>query len=254
MPFPLAHPAAVLPLRRLKQLDFSALLIGAVTPDLSYCFERYDLDDFAHTIRGCFAFSLPVGWLAVLIFQAVRDPLIELLPEPHRQAFAGRFSKSGPAWFTIPLSILVGAGTHVFWDAFTHETGWFVERSSFLQLILFSIHGHRFRLYRILWHISTWVGLFLLWRAYLQAVRKRTGSAQLFDPAERRRYTLWAGLLSLPLLGVLPFLVWQIGDKGLSLGQTLRSVRSCAAVYLVIVSLLLIAVGASLKVRDRPRQ
>src|SRR5207245_10644073 len=87
MPFPLAHPAAVLPLRHVKHLNFSALLIGAITPDLSYCLERYDLDVFAHTVRGCFGFSLPVGWLFVLIFQTVRDPLLKLLPAPHRQPF-----------------------------------------------------------------------------------------------------------------------------------------------------------------------
>src|SRR5712671_2458295 len=115
MPFPLAHPAAVLPFRRSSKhyLNFVALLIGSITPDLSYCLEKYDVDKLAHSIHGCFIFSLPVGWV---------------------------------------LSLLIGAGTHVFWDSFTHETGWFVERSAFLQSILFSLDGHSFRMYRLLWH------------------------------------------------------------------------------------------------------
>ena len=251
MPFPLAHPAAVLPFRRFRHLDFSALMIGAITPDLSYCFERYDLDVFAHTVRGCFGFSLPVGCLAVLIFLIVRDPLVSLLPAPHRQTLLRSFHQADPAWFAVPLSVVIGAATHVFWDAFTHETGWFVERSSFLQMKLFTIDRYHFRMYRLLWHISTWAGLFLLCRAYAQAIRKWTGSAQLFVPAERRRYALWAALLSLPLLGVVPFLVWRIAVKEPSLAATLRSIRNSSALYLVAVSVLLIAIGVVLRIRDR---
>ncbi len=252
MPFPLAHPAAVLPFRRLQHLNFSALLIGAVTPDLSYCLERYDLDAFAHTIRGCFGFSLPVGWLAVLIFQTVREPLVNLLPAPHRQALLRSFRKPNPAWFAVPLSVLIGAATHVFWDAFTHETGWFVERSSFLQMKLLTLDGHHFRMYRLLWHISTWTGLFLLCRAYLETLKKRTGSSQLFDAEERQRFALWAAILSLPLLGVLPIFVWRIARDGMSLAATLHSLSVSAAIYLVAVSVLLIAIGAGLRIRDRP--
>ena len=252
MPFPLAHPAAVLPFRRFRHLNFSALLIGAITPDLSYCFERYHLDDFAHTIRGCFGFSLPVGWLFVLIFQTVRDPLVKLLPAPHRQTLLQSFRKPDPTWYSVPLSILIGSATHVFWDAFTHGDGWFVTRSYFLQMKLFTMDQHHFRMYRLLWHASTWGGLFLLCRAYLQTLKRSTGSAQVFAPEERWRYALWAAILSLPLLGMLPFLAWQIAENGLSLLETLGLLRSSAAVYLVVLSILLISIGAGLKIRDRP--
>ena len=254
MPFPLAHPAAVLPLRHVKQLNFSALLIGAITPDLSYCLERYDLDVFAHTIRGCFGFSLPVGWLFVLIFQTVRDPLVKLLPAPHRQMLSRSFRKPDPGWFAVPLSVVIGAATHVFWDAFTHEVGWFVERSSFLQMKLFTVDGHHFRTYRLLWHISTWTGLFFLCRAYMQTLKKWTGSARLFVPEERQRYALWAAILALPLLAVLLFLVWRIASQAPSLAETVRLVRRSSAVYLVALSILLIAIGVGLRFRDRPAE
>ena len=252
MPFPLAHPAAVLPFRRFRHLNSSALLIGAVTPDLSYCFDRYHLDLFAHTVRGCFGFSLPVGWLAVLIFQTVREPLVNLLPAPHRQALLRSFRKPNLAWFAVPLSVLIGAATHVFWDAFTHETGWFVVCSSFLQMKLFTVDGHHFRTCRLLWHISTWTGLFFLCRAYMQTLKKWTGSARLFVPEERQRYALWAAILALPLLGVLLFLVWRIASKAPSLAETARLLRRSSAVYLVALSVLLIAIGVGLRFRDRP--
>ena len=40
MPFPLAHPAAVLPFRRYcsRWLNFPALVIGSLVPDLGYLF------------------------------------------------------------------------------------------------------------------------------------------------------------------------------------------------------------------------
>jgi hypothetical protein len=148
----------------------------------------------------------------------------------------------------------MGAATHVVWDAFTHEVGWFVERSSFLQMKLFTMDGHHFRMYRLFWHISTWTGLFVLCRAYLQTLKKWTGSTQVFVPDERRKYALWLVILSLPLLGVLPLLFWQIARKGPSLAGTLRSLTTSAAVYLVAVSVLLIAIGAGLRIRDRPRE
>jgi len=56
------------------------------------------------------------------------------------------------------------------------------------------------------------------------------------------------------LLGVLPFLAWRLAGKGTSLAEALRSLRISAAVYLVAVSLLLIAIGAGLKIRARPRE
>ena len=134
MPFPLAHPAAVLPLRRCSPhwFNFAALVIGSITPDLSYCLQKYGADLLAHSLRGCFFFSLPVGWVLVWVFYSIAEPVVSLLPAPHRQALAPLCRKLSQPWFVVPLSVLIGAGTHVLWDSVTHETGWFVERSSFL--------------------------------------------------------------------------------------------------------------------------
>jgi len=253
MPFPLAHPAAVLPFRRFspRHLNFMALVIGAITPDVSYCLERYDVDRFAHSIRGCFGFSLPVGWVLLLIFYAVREPLVNLLPAPHRQALLPVCWKSSQRWFAVPLSLLIGAATHVLWDSFTHETGWFVERSSLLQLSLLTWHEHSFRLYRLLWHISTWGGLFLLYWAYAEALKRRTGSAEVFAAVERRRYALWMGLLLLPLVGVVPIALVRC-PSSVSLAVLVpRFLRLSAALYLVVLSVLLTVIGATLKRKRR---
>jgi hypothetical protein len=64
MPFPLAHPAAVLPLRRVQALCFPALVLGSLTPDFGYLFA--DLSRLSHHLLGSLLFCLPAGLLAYL--------------------------------------------------------------------------------------------------------------------------------------------------------------------------------------------
>jgi len=253
MPFPLAHPAAVLPLRRFspRWFNFAALVIGAITPDLSYCLEKYDIDVLAHTIRGCFLFSLPVGLVLVWVFYTVAEPVVSLLPTPHRQALVPLCRKLNQPWLVVPLSVLIGAGTHVFWDSFTHETGWFVERSSFLQLKLFEWHGHFFMAYRLLWHFSTWIGLFLLYRVYAHMLKESGASGKILAPEERRRYALWAGLLLAPMIAAVLIALLYYANRISSVATIPRLIRFSAALYLVVVSLLVVAIGASVKLRRR---
>src|SRR6267142_2803077 len=72
MPFTLAHPAVVLPLRRFspRVLSFPALVVGSITPDVGYCFGRLNVEEFSHSFVGSLAFCLPVGLLMVAIFYA----------------------------------------------------------------------------------------------------------------------------------------------------------------------------------------
>jgi hypothetical protein len=227
------------------------LVIGAITPDLSYCLEKYDVDLLAHTLRGCFFFSLPVGSVLVWVFYAIADPVVSLLPAPHRQALAPLCRKLIQPWFVVPLSVLIGAGTHVFWDSFTHETGWFVERSSFLQLTLFEWHGHSFRAYRLLWHLSTWVGLFLLYRAYARMLKESGASGRILAPDEKRRYALWAGLLLAPLIGAVLIALLYYTNRVSPVTSVSRFIRFSAALYLVVVSLLVVTIGVAAKMKRR---
>ena len=253
MPFPLAHPAAVLPFRRWSTpyLNFVVLMIGSITPDLGYCLERYDVDRLSHSIRGCFIFSLPVGWVLVLIFHAVGEPLVGLLPAPHRQALLPACAKRKQPWFAVPLSLLIGAGTHVFWDSLTHETGWFVERSSFLQWVLLSWNGHAFPLHRLLWHASTWGGLLLLYRAYAKTLNGTADPAKVSAVEEKRRYAIWACLLLLPLPGAVLVAFLHNARRSSSLTVLPEVLRLSATLYLVVLLVLLIGLGVALKMRRR---
>ena len=98
LPFTLAHPAAVLPLRRI--LVFSALVVGSMAPDFHYFLGLRPHDHFSHSIRGAFIFCLPVGLAVLWLFQHVMKlPLISLAPERHQERLA-RFAAAfrwGPA-------------------------------------------------------------------------------------------------------------------------------------------------------------
>jgi hypothetical protein len=179
MPWTPSHAAAILPFRRLcpKYLSFPALVAGAVAPDMAYYVGRSDISDFAHTLVGSIVVCIPTGLLSLLIFFAMRRPLWFLLPQPHRGAVAPLVAKrqamDGPAILSATASIVIGAWTHVTWDAFTHSKTWIVDRVDLLRepwLRLGSIEVHGFT---VLQDLSTLVGAGLLSMAYLEWLRKQ---------------------------------------------------------------------------------
>lgn len=120
MPYPIAHPAAVIPLARpLGRLGVpSALAIGSVVPDLWYFVPGLQRSD-SHSAGGLVWFCIPVGLLAYVLFHAVlKRPLIALIsPRLSHYACAGMPQRP---WYAVVLSLLVGAATHLVWDALTH--------------------------------------------------------------------------------------------------------------------------------------
>lgn len=134
MPFTLAHPAAVLPLRRLRLMRTVPLIIGAMTPDVPYYLPwriAKHIPDVTHTLLGTITLDLPVGLLLLLCVWLLRAPLTAPLGARARAKCAGaleRFGSRALNWALAPLSILVGAWTHLAWDSFTHADGFMVRR------------------------------------------------------------------------------------------------------------------------------
>jgi len=207
MPWTLSHPLAVLPLRRLtpRPLDFAALVIGSTTPDFGYYINRFDLSNLAHTLPGSFIVCLPTGVIMMLVFYLACRPVCYALPAPHRQALLPLcpvFPTSVGLWASILLSLLLGAWTHNFWDAFTHEHGWFVDRIPWLQQPIMQFTKVTLYRYLALQEISTIAGFLLLtllyWR-WLQRQRPVTKS-----DSDGWRYLFWAAILGLALVIALP--------------------------------------------------
>lgn len=67
----------------------------------------------------------------------------------------------------IVLSILIGAGTHLFWDGFTHEYGWAVSRLAFLSKSVLEIGSRSIPAFKFLQHLSTLSGGVVLLCSFL---------------------------------------------------------------------------------------
>lgn len=121
MPYPFAHPAAVIPLARpLGRMGVpSALAIGSVVPDLWYFLPGLDRSD-SHSAAALVWFCLPAGLLAYALFHALlKQPLIALI-SPRLSHFACAGMPARP-WYAVIVSLVVGTLTHLVWDGLTHE-------------------------------------------------------------------------------------------------------------------------------------
>jgi hypothetical protein len=222
MPYPFAHPAAVLPLvPMLGRLAVpSALVIGSVVPDAWYLFPGLQRAD-SHGAAGLVFFCLPVGFVAYLLFHLlVRDAVVALLPR--RIAAKLAFPLPDASWTAICLSLIVGAMTHVGWDIAAHSLVW--------------------RGVTILQHASTAFGTLAL--AWWCARWLRRAPAR---GAPRPAPPLWRALFVLALAAC----AWRIAAEGLaSDAETLRrSLRAAGAEALRAFGLALLVYCAAWKLR-----
>jgi hypothetical protein len=175
MPFTFSHPAIVLPLKFLpsRWFSLSGLVIGSITPDFEYFLRMRIKSEYSHTISGIFWFDLPLGILLAFLFHnVVRDKLIENLP----LILSARFSKFKQFdwghyfrehWFVTLISLLIGAVSHIFWDGFTHEHGYFVQTIPTL-INTVEIFGIKLPTFKILQHSSTLLGALIIALAILR--------------------------------------------------------------------------------------
>ena len=138
MPFTLAHPAAILPLRGISRyLRTAPLVIGALIPDLPYYVpgRLMHLRPDTHSIAGAFSTDLVLGYLMLAGVLVLRRPLTALLTPRARGLCLGalRPFTRWQEWAAAPLAILLGVWSHLLWDSFTHENGWMVRRVALLS-------------------------------------------------------------------------------------------------------------------------
>ncbi len=165
MPLTFCHPAIVLPLKKLKPNWFSmtGLIIGSLSPDLEYFSRMEILATHSHLFWGVLYFDLPIALIYCFVFHLfVRNIFINHLPNSLKERFAqfltfdwiNYFKKH---WIIVVLSIIIGAYSHLFWDAFTHEWGYFAKLIPALQEVWF-IKPIEVKGYKFLQHFSTFLG------------------------------------------------------------------------------------------------
>jgi Domain of unknown function (DUF4184) len=173
MPFTLAHPAAVLPLRGATRLLRAApLIIGSMVPDVPYYLPanlHRDVPE-THHFRDSYTVCLLLGYVVLALLYVLRRPLTALLSPRARwlclHALAP-FGRSALEWLFAACALLIGIWSHLLWDSFTHVDGWFVRRVAALSAPV-SIAGYEGPLCRLLQYVSSVLGLLVLLVWYLR--------------------------------------------------------------------------------------
>lgn len=173
MPFTLCHPAIVLPLhaRARYLISLPALVIGSMAPDFVYFLPVGASAYFTHSVPGIFMYCLPAGLLVYFIYQGLlREAFVDWAPPVISRrmppAMPWRERKPG-LWGIVLLSLVIGAASHIAWDAFTHPNTIVVRHLDVLQRPVFSLGGHAVPLFKLLQHLSSLVG-FLVIAAYVR--------------------------------------------------------------------------------------
>lgn len=183
MPLILVHPAAALPLyKRLGRYGVvSALAIGSMTPDMHYFLPFGVHRAQTHSIGGLFWFCWPIGLTLYLLFHLVlKRPLALLLPRDIASKIApwlnpGRLPPV--TWAAVSISLLIGASTHLIWDAFTHQESGIIAALPILGAKWFAVGNYAFVGYEVSQLLSTVAGfaILLIWgRRWLNAQAAHT--------------------------------------------------------------------------------
>ena len=213
VPFTLSHPAAVLPLRHCcRRLNFAALLIGSITPDLGYYIPGFPAHWQTHTLAGILVPGLPAGLLMLALFHLLRRPLCRVLPQPHRRALSSlanrplRWPHPGNIALAV-VSLLLGAWTHIAWDDLTHRGRWGAQHIAWLNRTVFSFGDQTFAVYACLQWLSSVAGALILLWAYRAWLRRQPGqpAAARDCPGQRQRYLLLAAAAVAATAASLPF-------------------------------------------------
>ncbi|MFF9119644.1 DUF4184 family protein [Streptomyces massasporeus] len=141
MPFTLSHAAAVLPAVRTDgtgrgRLVPAVLVAGSFAPDMTYYAASVlsgamEFGDVTHSVPGVFTVDVLIAWALVGLWLLTREPLVALLPRA-RQGRVATLLRCGAARARVRPSLVarwyasavLGALTHVVWDAFTHLDRW----------------------------------------------------------------------------------------------------------------------------------
>jgi hypothetical protein len=252
MPFTVSHIAAVLPgYRPLTRAHvFTAAVIGSMVPDFGMLLPGTVARWQTHSLPALITFCLPVGviayWLTLLL---IRPAILEVLPDAAylrlRAAHPPASILQLRAWLYAAAALLLGAATHLIWDAFTHENARGVRMFPMLTDYGPEMGGHSLHLYRWLQYGSSLIGLALVVTALILWLRH--APAPLEPPARRVGRPERAAWVSAYLLPPLLAMAWlashpsgqSVFSNAWALGAVAVIGMRAAAASLLLVSVLI---------------
>lgn len=234
MPFTPAHSALVLPFLKIRpeRVSATALVIGSMAPDFEYFFKMSVSGQHSHTLMGILYFNIPVTILLSFLFHGVvKRNLISNLPVFFQYRFHpvlelnfnGHFKRY---YWAVIISAALGSFSHIFWDAFTHNDGFFAQRISFYKQVVIPFDGVRYPLFYGLQHISTYVGLAIV-MAYIFFMKP-------YKNIPISRPAIWYWLLVVFISSVVIILRFYFATKTLDLGNFVVSAVSAILVAMLI--------------------
>ena len=145
MPYTPAHAIISLPISALSRgkIPLASLIIGSMSPDLPYLLALKTTYAPGHSLLGVLIYCLlPSIFVVFLWYHWLEKPILELFRLPHTPL---TFDKT--TCFSIVIGILVGAYSHVIWDASSHYNGVFVVDSHFWNKEIFSLPVYQLNQY-----------------------------------------------------------------------------------------------------------
>jgi len=210
MPLTFAHPAVILPFsRKSRYINFSAMVLGSMSPDFEYFLRGRPIGEIGHTIMGFVTFNLPLVVLVYFIYhyfvhQILLNHLPDFLQDPYTYVSdSSKLLKSSVFIF----SALFGMVTHVVWDSFTHINGYMVLKFPVIFTNIYNINGFEIPLYKFLQHGSTMFGIISIF-GYM-CVRALPQKQERSNIDKRHKLFFWSSLLILTILMVI---FWYLID------------------------------------------
>jgi hypothetical protein len=158
----------------------------------------------AHYFQASYTHGLALGWALFAVFYFLREPFCELLLSPHREALLPlarkKISLTPLRTAGISVSLILGQWTHLLWDSFTHERGYFVQAFPAYARAFVRIFGYSVPASYICQVASTAAGLVILcicYRSWLKKQERPILCATI--ETEGWRCAFWMAALAVPL-------------------------------------------------------
>jgi len=212
MPFTPAHAALLTPLKKTRiRISDTAFLAGAVVPDFESFLLMQNTEKFGHSTAGIFLLDLPLALLLSLCYHSfIKQPLLYHLPSDFRLRFEHRTVKN---WMLdvkhhpliVFLSLLLGVISHLLWDGFTHEDGYFVN---LFPILLYNIKSLDYKpVFFLIQVVSSLWGTWFVWNR-IQGIEP--GEETI--PAHKPKNSYWL-LIILAALIILTFRYFFAADR-----------------------------------------
>lgn len=198
MPFTLAHPAVVLPIRH-RYTHKSALILGAMSPDFVYFLYGKASLGIGHTFLGMLLVNLPLCVVFFYIYCKLAPSLWFFVPKRLNLGHTPSLPNSTKAWLIFLTSAILGMITHVVLDNFTHATGWAVRHLIFLQSPVLGLP-----LFKWLQHLGGVIGCLIVLLYWLKQAQ-HTNQQQTAKTKQKWQFWLMVAAFAMTLITI-----WQL--------------------------------------------